>query len=99
MLKFTSTGKFLLQIGTHGVHNGSNDTANLWKATEGSVHGAANEVYISDGYGNRRVIVFDSETGQYKRHWGAYGNKPDDTDLGNYDPDAPPAKQFRTPVH
>ena len=90
VLKFTSTGTFLLQIGTHGLHNGSNDTANLWKATEGSVDEATDEVYVSDGYGNRRVIVFDSETGQYKRHWGAYGNRPDDTDLGNYDPNAPP---------
>ena len=99
VLKFTSTGRFLLQIGTHGVHNGSNDTANVWKPADGSVDEATNEVYISDGYGNKRVIVFDSETGQYKRHWGAYGNRPDDTDLGNYDPNAPPAQQFRTPVH
>ena len=99
VLKFTSTGTFLLQIGTHGVHNGSNDTANLWKPTEGSVDEATDEVYVSDGYGNRRVIVFDSETGQYKRHWGAYGNRPDDTDLGTYDPNAPPAQQFRNPVH
>ena len=43
--------------------------------------------------------MFDSETGQYKRHWGAYGNMPDDTDLGLYDPNAPPAQQFRSPVH
>jgi DNA-binding beta-propeller fold protein YncE len=99
VLKFTSSGKFLLQIGTHGVHNGSNDTANLWKATDGSVDRAANEVYIGDGYGNRRVIVYDSETGKYKRHWGAYGNKPDDTNAGAYDPAAPPLKQFRNPVH
>ena len=69
VLKFTSSGTFLLQIGTHGVHNGSNDTANLWKPTEGSVDEATDEVYVSDGYGNKRVIVFDSETGQYKRHW------------------------------
>ena len=33
----------------------------------------ANEVYVADGYGNRRVIVFDADTGKYKRHWGAYG--------------------------
>ncbi len=99
VLKFTSTGKFLLQIGTHGTHNGSNDTANLWKATEGSVDKMANEVYVGDGYGNKRVIVFDSETGKYKRHWGAYGNKPDDTDFGEYDAAAPPLKQFRGPVH
>lgn len=99
VLKFTSTGNFLLNIGTQGVHHGSNDIANLWKATEGSVHAADDEVYISDGYGNRRVIVYDAETGEYRRHWGAYGNEPDDTDLGNYDPDAPPAQQFRNPVH
>jgi DNA-binding beta-propeller fold protein YncE len=99
VLKFSPARKFLLQIGTHGVHNGSNDTANLWKATEGSVDQSANEVYIGDGYGNRRVIVYDSETGKYKRHWGAYGNKPDDTNLGPYNPDVPPVKQFRNPVH
>jgi DNA-binding beta-propeller fold protein YncE len=99
VLKFTSSGKFLLQIGTHGTHNGSNDTANLWKATEGSVDKAANEVYIGDGYGNKRVIVYDSETGKYKRHWGAYGNKPEDTNFGAYDPAAAPLKQFRNPVH
>ena len=57
------------------------------------------ELYVADGYGNHRVIVFDAETGKYKRHWGAYGNKPDDTNLGPYKPDAPPAQQFRNPVH
>jgi len=45
------------------------------------------------------VIVFDAETGKYKRHWGAYGNKPDDGNLGPYNPNDPPAKQFRNPVH
>ena len=58
-----------------------------------------NELYVADGYGNHRVIVFDADTGKYKRHWGAYGNKPDDADLGRYDPNAPPAQQFRNPVH
>ena len=37
-----------------------------------------NELFVADGYGNRRVIVFDATTGAYKRHWGAYGNKPSD---------------------
>jgi len=59
---------------------------------------STNEAYIADGYGNRRVIVFDADTGTYKRHWGAYGEKPDDTDLGPYIPGAPPVRQFRT-VH
>src|SRR5690606_36424299 len=59
----------------------------------------ANEVYVADGYKNRRVIVFDATTGEYKRHWGAYGERPDDGPLPEYDPAAPPARQFRGPVH
>ena len=46
---------------------------------------------------NRRVAVLDMSSGAMKRYWGAYGNPPDDTDLGAYDPDAPPAPQFRNP--
>ena len=99
VLKFTQSGKFLLQIGHYGNTGGSNNLENLGKPTEVSVDPTANEVYIADGYGNRRVIVYDADTGEYKRHWGAYGNKPDDTDLGPYDPNAAPAKQFRSPVH
>jgi hypothetical protein len=76
LLKFTKGGKFLLQIGKHGVHNGSNDTANLWRAAKIFPEPDANEIYVADGYGNRRVIVFDADTGKYKRHWGAYGSKP-----------------------
>ena len=98
VLKFTRDGRFLLQIGRQGTHDGSNDTEHLWRAAKVAVDPAANEAYIADGYGNRRVIVFDADTGEYKRHWGAYGARPDDGDIGEYDPAAPPAKQFRT-VH
>ena len=49
--------------------------------------------------GNKRVAVLDADTGKMKRYWGAYGNKPDDADLGKYDPKAPPPQQFRNPVH
>jgi DNA-binding beta-propeller fold protein YncE len=98
VLKFTREGRFLLQIGRQGVHNGSNDTGHLWRAAKIVVDPATNEAYIADGYGNRRVIVFDADTGTYKRHWGAYGAKPDDGKLPDYDPSAPRAKQFQT-VH
>jgi hypothetical protein len=64
-----------------------------------SIDKKENEAYISDGYGNKRVVVIDADSGKFKRYWGAYGNKPDDTNLGRYNPDAPPAQQFRTPVH
>jgi hypothetical protein len=78
LLKFTKSGKFLLQIGRHGTTGGSNDTANVNKAAGIAVYAPSNELFIADGYGNRRVIVFDADSGAYKRHWGAYGNKPDD---------------------
>jgi hypothetical protein len=41
--------------------------------------------------------VIDADTGKMKRFWGAYGNKPDDANLGPYDPTQPPAQQFRNP--
>ena len=98
VLKFTKDGKFLLQIGKQGVHNGSNDVEHLWRAAKIVVDPTANEAYIADGYGNRRVIVFDADTGKYKRHWGAYGARPDDATIGDYVPGEPPAQHFRT-VH
>ena len=47
----------------------------LGRPADLEVDEAANELYVADGYGNRRVIVFDAETGAYKRHWGAYGKQ------------------------
>jgi DNA-binding beta-propeller fold protein YncE len=99
IMKFTQDGKFLMQIGKVGASKGSNDTENLRRPAKIFVDKDTNEVYVADGYGNHRVIVYDADTGKYKRHWGAYGNKPDDANLGPYDPDAPPAQQFRNPVH
>ena len=99
ILKFTIDGTFLLQIGRSGQSKGSNDTANLGSPADLNVDLAAREVYVADGYGNRRVIVFDSETGAYKRHWGAYGKTPSDAATPPYDPAAPPSQQFGRPVH
>jgi len=99
VLEFTQDGKLIKQIGKPGASKGSNDTANFKQAAKTFFDKDANEVYVADGYGNRRVVVMDADTGVFKRYWGAYGHKPDDTDLGPYKPDAPPAQQFRTPVH
>jgi DNA-binding beta-propeller fold protein YncE len=99
VLKFTQSGKFLMQIGKPGASKGSNDVENLKGAAKMFVDSKTNELYVADGYGNHRVIVYDAETGKYKRHWGAYGHKPDDTPLGRYNPSDPPAQQFRNPVH
>lgn len=116
LLKFTRQGKFLLQIGRKGQGRGSNDTNNLGGASNMTIDAQANELYVADGYVNHRIIVFDSITGTYKRHWGAYGRRPDDSFFSQageklpspfsgavqhenrpsqYDPNGPPAPQFR----
>ncbi len=116
ILKFTRQGKFLMQIGRKGQNRGSNDPGNLGGAAHMIVDRPASELFVADGYVNHRVVVFDAGTGAYKRHWGAYGNKPDDSYFeqkgehlpspfsgavqhenrpSQYDPDGPPAPQFR----
>jgi DNA-binding beta-propeller fold protein YncE len=99
ILKFTRAGRFLLQLGKPGANGGSNDRVNFGRVAKVSIDPAANEAFVADGYLNKRVAVLDVNTGELKRYWGAYGNTPDDTDLGPYDPAAPPAPQFRNPVH
>ena len=80
-LKFSPDGELLLQVGELGRSNGSNDTALLGNSCELTVDPATNELYVADGYNNRRVIVFDADSGAYNRHWGAYGNTPVDYEL------------------
>ena len=99
ILKFARDGTFLTQIGRPGASTGSHDTVNFGRVAKIAFDASANEAYIADGYGNKRVAVIDMDTGVFKRYWGAYGNEPDDTDIGPYDPDAPLAQQFRNPVH
>jgi hypothetical protein len=99
LLKFTMDGKFVLQIGRQGTGNDSNSTERLGSPADVAVDVVAREVFAADGYANRRVVVFDSETGAYKRHWGAYGNKPNDDKQPKYDPGKPPSQQFGNPVH
>ena len=99
LLKFTMDGKFVLQIGKSGEGHDSNSTERLGSPADIAVDTVAKEVYAADGYANRRIVVFDSETGAYKRHWGAYGKKPSDEKLPPYDPAKPASAQFGNPVH
>jgi len=96
--KFTRDGDHLLTIGEEGVTGGSDDTAHLGRPAGLVVDPETNELFVADGYTNKRVIVFDAGTGAYRRHWGAYGNPPEDVRLG-FDPDAEPPRQFVGPVH
>ncbi len=99
ILKFARDGTFLAQFGKPGQSGGSHDTQNFGRVAKISFDAAANEAYVADGYGNKRVAVLDMDTGELKRYWGAYGNEPDDADIGRYDPNEPLARQFRNPVH
>ncbi len=99
LLKFTRDGEFLFQLGNLGGNEGSLSNENFGRVAEIMVDEETNEAFVADGYLNKRVAVLDADTGEMKRYWGAYGNEPDDTDLGPYDPDAEPAQQFRNPVH
>jgi DNA-binding beta-propeller fold protein YncE len=98
LLKFTRDGRFLMQIGRRGASGGSLDTLNLNNAADMYVHGPTNELFVADGYVNRRVIVFDADDGTFKRMWGAYGNPPDDDVPNTRRDDGPGSPQFNT-VH
>ena len=80
ILKFTQEGKFVLQIGRTSESKGNADTRNVHRAADVQVHPATNELFVADGYGNRRVAVFDATTGAFKRMWGAFGSTPTDED-------------------
>jgi hypothetical protein len=97
ILKFTQDGRFLMQVGRAGPTEGSNSQTQLGQPANMTV--SKGELFVADGYGNKRVIVFDAATGAYKRHWGAYGGRPSDDKLPAYDPAQPPSRQFGNPVH
>jgi hypothetical protein len=93
ILKLTMAGELVMQIGRRGQSTGNLDTENVHQATDVFVDTQADEVYVADGYGNKRVIVFDSETGGFKRMWGAFGNPPPPT----FGPNAPAPQPQTTP--
>jgi len=99
ILKFTSDGKFLRQLGKPGISQGSNSPAQLGRPAHMVIDDASNELFVADGYGNRRIVVFDAGSLAYKRHWGAYGDRPHDDKLPPYNPRAALMRSFSNPVH
>ena len=95
ILKFTPDGKFLLQIGHAGPSKGSLDTTQMSGVSDLAFDEKSNEVFVADGYGNHRIIVFDMDTGKFKRMWGAYGKPPTDDKTDPPKPGDKPATQFR----
>jgi DNA-binding beta-propeller fold protein YncE len=114
ILKFSRDGTFLQQFGRAGARlvrtegerqifeSGSNDPVSFGRVAKISLDAEANELFVADGYLNKRVVVLDAADGSFKRYWGAYGNRPDDEEgrmMGRYSPGETPAPQFRGPVH
>ena len=99
ILKFSHDGKLLAQFGLPKQAINSSSTTNFGRVAKISFDDRANEAYLADGYGNKRVAVIDMNTGVVKRFWGGYGEAPSDSNMGPYNPDAPLIRQFRNPVH
>jgi hypothetical protein len=107
ILKFTNDGKFVMAIGQSG-QTGSNSTHVTKGATDIFVNSKTNEVFVSDGYGNQRIIVFNADTGAFVRQWGAYGHTPLDMDkrparaalkLDPWTAVSEVLQQFNSPMH
>jgi streptogramin lyase len=99
LLKFTRNGKYLMTIGEPGHKESTSNNPKVLGGPAPWVDATTNELFVADGYRNRRVIVFDADTGAYKRHWGAYGKPPDDSIPWKFNPagtDKPPSPQFQT---
>ncbi len=91
VLKYDRRGELLLTLGRHGETRGSNDSDHLGGPADIWVDPETDEVFVADGYGNRRIVVYDAEFGNYLRHWGAYGERPDDEAA-----ESDPRSQFST---
>jgi len=76
----------------------SSDMASFGAPAGVAVDSRAGVAFVADGYRNRRIAVINLSTGAIERIWGGYGKAPSDAELGEYDPAAPPAQQFRSPV-
>jgi DNA-binding beta-propeller fold protein YncE len=94
VLKFSRAGRYLMTIGTPGKMDGADSQITLNRPAAVAYDAAANELFVADS-GNHRVAVFDADSGAYKRHWFAYGEKTAGAPAGPYDPNAPVAKSFR----
>lgn len=99
LFKFAVDGTLLQTIGEKGLAYDSNSRDSLGAPADIWIDEEDEEIWVADGYGNRRVIVFDYDSGRYKRHFGAYGNRPEDLGSTVYNPSEPPSQQFRPPVH
>ena len=93
ILKFTTAGKLVMQIGRRGQSKGNTDTVNVHQPADTFVHEPTNELFVADGYGNQRVVVFDADSGRFKRMWGGFGMAPPASLTPNPAQSAPPTAE------
>jgi sugar lactone lactonase YvrE len=70
--KYTPTGKLLQTLGTRG--KAGRDQTHFNMPTDVAVT-PQGDIYVSDGYGNARVVHFD-KSGKYLNEWGELGQGP-----------------------
>jgi DNA-binding beta-propeller fold protein YncE len=114
VLKFDMNGNFKMRIGgtptapnSNDTNSGINGTPTLYEPADMVVDPKTNRLYVADGYGNRRILIVDADTGKYIGHFGAYGNNPVDDAAaraaGSWIADAAKGNRhpafFRNPVH
>jgi hypothetical protein len=115
ILKFTKDGQFVMMIGGAGAKGpdsnnkdgGRNGTPMFYLPADITVDPTTNRMFVSDGYGNRRIVIADAATGKYVGHFGAYGNNPIDDKaaaaagiwMNDFTRQNTKPAFFRTPVH
>jgi DNA-binding beta-propeller fold protein YncE len=75
--KYTPEGRLLLRLGT--PDQAGEDETRFNKPTDMAIT-PAGDVYVSDGYGNNRIVRFTKE-GRFVKAWGKKGPAPGDFDL------------------
>jgi DNA-binding beta-propeller fold protein YncE len=99
ILKFTAGGAFIKEFGGRTVSRGSTDPAAVNKPGDLFVWPKTNELFVADGYGDRRVLVLDADSFAFKRMWGAFGKPPmDDANSGGPGPTGGPARKAGQPM-
>jgi len=112
IVKFSSEGKLLWDFGHRGpkvpaeqVKQDNQQTATFPPGIGGfDLDEDAREIYINDGFLNKRILVYDMNTGAFKRGWGGHGvalSEIDNDPTPNYDTSGPPPdqKQFAPAIH
>ena len=63
---------------SNNKNGGINGTPRCTMPADMVVDPTTNRLYVADGYGNRRILIMDADSGKYIGHFGAYGNNPVD---------------------